>query len=64
MLYLSLLVGLPVAALVATAATGSFWSTVTAPHTRAALEFTVGVALGRRRHRRDHRCRSGLGPGP
>jgi sulfate/thiosulfate transport system permease protein len=43
--YLSLLVGLPVAALVATAATGSFWSTVTAPHTRAALEFTVGVAF-------------------
>ena len=44
-LYLSVLVGLPVAALVATAATGSFWSAVTSPHTLSALEFTVGVAL-------------------
>lgn len=46
MLYLSVLVGLPVAALISTAATGSFWATITAPHTRAVIEFTVVVALG------------------
>jgi sulfate transport system permease protein len=45
MLYLSLIVGLPVAALVARSATTSFWSTITAPETRAALELTIGLAL-------------------
>jgi sulfate/thiosulfate transport system permease protein len=45
-LYLSVLVGLPVAALISTSATGSFWSTVTTPHNRSVLMFTVLVALG------------------
>jgi sulfate transport system permease protein len=46
MLYLSLLVGLPVAAVVSQSAHSSFWSTVTQSHTRSVLEFTVLVALG------------------
>lgn len=46
MLYLSVLVGLPVAALISTSATSSFWSTISAPHTRSVLEFTVVIALG------------------
>jgi sulfate transport system permease protein len=46
MLYLSVLVGLPVAALISTSATGSFWSTITTPHNRSVLMFTVLVALG------------------
>jgi sulfate transport system permease protein len=45
-LYLSVLVGLPVAALISTSATSSFWSTISAPHTRSVLEFTIMVALG------------------
>jgi sulfate/thiosulfate transport system permease protein len=45
-LYLSVLVGLPVAALISTSATSSFWSTITQSHTRSTLEFTVLVALG------------------
>jgi sulfate/thiosulfate transport system permease protein len=44
-LYLSILVGLPVAALISTAASGSFWSIITAPHTLSVIEFTVGVAF-------------------
>jgi sulfate transport system permease protein len=45
MLYLSILVGLPVAALISLAAQGSFWSTVTAPVTRSVLLFTIEVSL-------------------
>jgi sulfate transport system permease protein len=44
-LYLSLLIGLPVAAVISQSADHSFWSVVTAPHTRSVLEFTVAVAL-------------------
>jgi sulfate/thiosulfate transport system permease protein len=45
-LYLSLLVGLPVAALIAQSAHGGVWSLVAHdPHTRSVLEFTVLVAL-------------------
>lgn len=44
--YLSLLVGLPVAAVISQSAHRSFWSTITASHTRSVLEFTVLVALG------------------
>jgi sulfate transport system permease protein len=45
-LYLSLLVGLPVAAVISQSAHSSFWSTVTQSHTRSVLELTVLVALG------------------
>jgi sulfate transport system permease protein len=45
MLYLSILVGLPVAALISQAATGSFWSTVTSPQVRSVLEFTIEVSI-------------------
>jgi sulfate transport system permease protein len=45
-LYLSLLVGLPVAAVVSQSAHSSFWPAVSQPHTRSVLEFTVLVALG------------------
>ncbi|HEX3707778.1 MAG TPA: sulfate ABC transporter permease subunit CysT [Mycobacteriales bacterium] len=45
-LYLSLLVGLPVAAVISQSAHHTFWSSVTQPHTRSVLEFTVLVALG------------------
>lgn len=45
MLYLSILVGLPVAALISLSAHGSFWSTVTAPVTRSVLAFTIEVSL-------------------
>lgn len=45
MLYLSLLVGLPVAAVVSQSAHHAFWSTITQPHNVSVLEFTVGVAL-------------------
>jgi sulfate transport system permease protein len=45
MLYLSLLVGLPVAALIGLSAHRTAWSSVwTDPHTRSVLEFTVEVA--------------------
>ena len=44
LLYLCLLVGLPVAALADRAATSHFWSAVTAPQARSALELTVGLA--------------------
>ena len=44
LLYLCLLVGLPVAALADTAATSHFWTAVTAPQARAALELTVELA--------------------
>jgi sulfate transport system permease protein len=45
MLYLSILVGLPVAALISQSATGSFWSTITSPQARSVLEFTIEVSL-------------------
>jgi sulfate transport system permease protein len=46
-LYLSLLVGLPVAALIGLSAHGTAWRSVYSdPHTRSVLEFTVVVALG------------------
>lgn len=44
MLYLSLLVGLPVAALVDRAATAHFWTALTAPQARSALGLTVTMA--------------------
>ena len=44
LLYLCVLVGLPVAALADRAATADFWSSVTAPQARSALELTVGIA--------------------
>jgi sulfate transport system permease protein len=43
--YLTLLVVLPVAALVATGATAGFWGAVTAPQAAAALRLTIGTAL-------------------
>ncbi|HVS69293.1 MAG TPA: ABC transporter permease subunit, partial [Mycobacteriales bacterium] len=43
--YLSLLVGLPVAAVVSQSAHHSFWSTISASHTVSVLEFTIGVAF-------------------
>jgi sulfate transport system permease protein len=46
MLYLSLLVGLPVAAVISQSAHHTFWSNITQAHTRSVLEFTVLVALG------------------
>lgn len=45
LLYLSLLVGLPVAALISQSATGDFWSAITAPPARSALALTVGLSL-------------------
>jgi sulfate/thiosulfate transport system permease protein len=45
MLYLSVIVVLPVAALISTAWTGQFWSEVWSPHNRAVIEFTVEVAF-------------------
>jgi sulfate transport system permease protein len=46
MLYLSLLVGLPVAALIGLSANADAWRSVYSdPHTRSVLEFTVGVAF-------------------
>ncbi|HWA64939.1 MAG TPA: sulfate ABC transporter permease subunit CysT [Mycobacteriales bacterium] len=45
MLYLSLLVGLPVAAVISQSAHHTFWSSITQAHTRSVLEFTVLVAL-------------------
>jgi sulfate transport system permease protein len=46
MLYLSLLVGLPVAALVSLSAHTQAWKSVYSdPHTRSVLEFTVEIAL-------------------
>jgi sulfate transport system permease protein len=45
LLFLSIIVVLPVAALVDRAATGSFWSSVTAPQARSALALTVVIAL-------------------
>ena len=44
LLYLCLLVGLPVAALVDTSATSHFWSAVSSPQARSAIELTVGLA--------------------
>lgn len=43
--YLSIVVLLPIAALVATAATGSFFSSITAPEGLSALKFTVVISL-------------------
>ena len=43
--YLTLLVVLPVAALIATGATSGFWSAVTAPQAASALKLTVGLSL-------------------
>jgi len=45
LLYVCLLVGLPVAALADRAATAHFWSSVTAPQARSALELTVVLAI-------------------
>jgi sulfate transport system permease protein len=46
MLYLSLLVGLPIAAVIAQSSHSSAWSAVFHDaHTRSVLEFTLGVAL-------------------
>ena len=45
LLYLCLLVGLPVAALLDRAATTHFWSAVTTPQARSALELTIVLAL-------------------
>jgi sulfate transport system permease protein len=45
LLYLSVLVGLPVAALAARAAGADVWQAVTAPQARSALTLTVGTAL-------------------
>jgi sulfate transport system permease protein len=46
MLYLSILVGLPVAALISQSAHGSFFHTIWDPATRRVLEFTIEVSLG------------------
>lgn len=45
LLYLSIMVVLPVAALVSKGATGSFWSAITAAPARSALELTVGASV-------------------
>jgi sulfate transport system permease protein len=45
LLYLCLLVGLPVAALVGRAATADFWTAVSSPQARSALELTVGLSV-------------------
>jgi sulfate transport system permease protein len=45
LLYLTIMVVLPVAALASKGITGDFWSTISAPEARSALELTVGVAL-------------------
>jgi sulfate transport system permease protein len=45
-LYLSVLVGLPVAALISTASTHSFWSEVSSAQARSVITFTVEVAIG------------------
>ena len=45
LLYLCLIVGLPVAALVDRAATSHFWEAVTSPQARAALELTIELSL-------------------
>ena len=45
LLYLCLLIGLPVAALVERAATAHFWAAVTSPQARSALQLTVLLAL-------------------
>lgn len=45
LLYLCLIVGLPVAALVDRAATSHFWEAVTSPQARAALEVTIELSL-------------------
>jgi sulfate transport system permease protein len=45
LLYLSIMVALPVAALANQAATGTFWASITAPRARSALELTVAIGL-------------------
>lgn len=45
LLYLSVLVGLPLAALAARAAQADLWQAVSAPQARSALTLTVGLAL-------------------
>lgn len=45
MLYLSIMVALPVAALASSAATGGFWAAISGPEARSALELTVWMAL-------------------
>ncbi|MGA8117333.1 MAG: sulfate ABC transporter permease subunit CysT [Actinocatenispora sp.] len=43
--FLSIMVALPIAALAVRAGSGDFWAAVTAPQARAALTLTVGTAL-------------------
>jgi sulfate transport system permease protein len=45
MLYLSVMVALPIAALVTKAATNGFWPAMTSPQAKSALWLTVGMAL-------------------
>lgn len=45
LLYLSVMVALPVAALVHSSATGGFWGEVSNPQARSAVELTVGLAV-------------------
>jgi sulfate transport system permease protein len=45
LLYLSIMVALPVAALVNSSATGGFWSQVSNPQARSVLELSVALAL-------------------
>ena len=45
MLYLSVMVALPIAALVTKAATDRFWTAITSPQAKSALWLTVGMAL-------------------
>jgi sulfate transport system permease protein len=45
LLYLSIMVVLPVAALVSQAAHGTFWGSITTPPARSALELTIGASL-------------------
>jgi sulfate transport system permease protein len=45
MIYLGLLVGLPVAAVISQSANHSYWSMITQSHTVSVLEFTIAVAF-------------------
>lgn len=45
MLYLSVMVALPVAALASSSANGGFWAAVSGPQARSALELTAGMAV-------------------
>jgi sulfate/thiosulfate transport system permease protein len=44
-LYLSLMVALPIAALAVTAAGDGFWSAITSPQAKSALQLTLGMAV-------------------